>query len=584
MSKKIDKKQTQTIKRVLQELKPYRFHLIVSLICAAFTVVFTLMIPVYIGEAVDCMVGVDNIDTAGLWRIVGKMAFAIAGTFIFQWIMNRLNNYVTYDVTKNMRQKAFDKMMIMPIRHIDGHSHGDYMSRITTDADVFSDGLLMGFSQLFTGVLTILGTIIFMVRVNAVIALVVIVFTPVSLLVAKFIAQKTYAMFQLQAKNRGEQTSYANEMIEQQRVVAAFAYRENAKEEFSVLNQKLADSSLKATFFSSITNPATRFVNSLIYSGVGVAGALLAISGGISVGGLTSFLAYASQYAKPFNEISGVVTELQNALACGARIFEMMDEKPVEESDENFLQNVEGTIEFSDVSFSYDPAKPLIEHLNLSIKPGWRVAIVGPTGSGKTTLINLLMRFYEITGGSITIDGVDIRSITRKNLREQFGMVLQETWLMEGTIRDNLLVANPDATQEEMVAAAKMSHAHGFIKRLPQGYDTFITSDDGSLSQGERQLLCITRVMLALPPMLILDEATSSIDTRTEMKIQSAFQTMMEGRTSFVVAHRLSTIREADVILYMQDGKVLEQGNHKELLAKGGYYAKLYRKQFGLEE
>ena len=584
MSKKIDKKQTQIIKRVLQELKPYRFHLIASLICAAFTVVFTLMIPVYIGEAVDCRVGVDNIDTAGLWKIVGKMAFAIAGTFIFQWIMNRLNNYVTYDVTKNMRQKAFDKMMIMPIRHIDGHSHGDYMSRITTDADVFSDGLLMGFSQLFTGVLTILGTIIFMVRVNAVIALVVIVFTPVSLLVAKFIAQKTYAMFQLQAKNRGEQTSYANEMIEQQRVVAAFAYRENAKEEFSVLNQKLADSSLKATFFSSITNPATRFVNSLIYSGVGVAGALLAISGGISVGGLTSFLAYASQYAKPFNEISGVVTELQNALACGARIFEMMDEKPVEESDENFLQNVEGTIEFSDVSFSYDPAKPLIEHLNLSIKPGWRVAIVGPTGSGKTTLINLLMRFYEITGGSITIDGVDIRSITRKNLREQFGMVLQETWLMEGTIRDNLLVANPDATQEEMVAAAKMSHAHGFIKRLPQGYDTFITSDDGSLSQGERQLLCITRVMLALPPMLILDEATSSIDTRTEMKIQSAFQTMMEGRTSFVVAHRLSTIREADVILYMQDGKVLEQGNHKELLAKGGYYAKLYRKQFGLEE
>lgn len=584
MSKKIDKKQTQIIKRVLQELKPYRFHLIASLICAAFTVVFTLMIPVYIGEAVDCMVGVDNIDTAGLWKIVGKMAFAIAGTFIFQWIMNRLNNYVTYDVTKNMRQKAFDKMMIMPIRHIDGHSHGDYMSRITTDADVFSDGLLMGFSQLFTGVLTILGTIIFMVRVNAVIALVVIVFTPVSLLVAKFIAQKTYAMFQLQAKNRGEQTSYANEMIEQQRVVATFAYRENAKEEFSVLNQKLADSSLKATFFSSITNPATRFVNSLIYSGVGVAGALLAISGGISVGGLTSFLAYASQYAKPFNEISGVVTELQNALACGARIFEMMDEKPVEESDENFLQNVEGTIEFSDVSFSYDPAKPLIEHLNLSIKPGWRVAIVGPTGSGKTTLINLLMRFYEITGGSITIDGVDIRSITRKNLREQFGMVLQETWLMEGTIRDNLLVANPDATQEEMVAAAKMSHAHGFIKRLPQGYDTFITSDDGSLSQGERQLLCITRVMLALPPMLILDEATSSIDTRTEMKIQSAFQTMMEGRTSFVVAHRLSTIREADVILYMQDGKVLEQGNHKELLAKGGYYAKLYRKQFGLEE
>lgn len=584
MSRKIDKKQSQTLKRVLKELKPYRLALVASLICAAFTVVFTLMIPVYIGEAVDCMVGVNRIDIPGLLHILEKMVIAIAGTFLFQWIMNRLNNYVTYDVTKTMRQKAFDKMMIMPIRHIDGHSHGDYMSRITTDADVFSDGLLMGFSQLFTGVLTILGTIIFMVRVNWMIALVVIVFTPVSLLVAKFIAQKTYAMFQLQAKNRGEQTSYANEMIEQQRVVAAFAYGEQAKTKFGELNRKLADSSLKATFFSSITNPATRFVNSLIYAGVGVAGALLAISGGITVGGLTSFLAYASQYAKPFNEISGVVTELQNALACGARIFEMMDEKPVEESDENFLQNVQGTIEFSDVSFSYDPAKPLIEHLNLSIQPGWRVAIVGPTGSGKTTLINLLMRFYEITGGSITIDGVDIRSITRKNLREQFGMVLQETWLMEGTIRDNLLVANPHATEEEMVAAAKMSHAHGFIKRLPKGYDTPISSDDGSLSQGERQLLCITRVMLALPPMLILDEATSSIDTRTEMKIQSAFQTMMEGRTSFVVAHRLSTIREADVILYMQDGKVLEQGNHKELLAKGGYYAKLYRKQFGLEE
>lgn len=580
MSTKNEIKQSQVIKRVLVELKTYRLQIVLSLICAVLTVIFTLLVPVLTGKAVDCMIGSGQIQWDGLYQILEKMALAIVGTCFFQWLMNRINNYITYDITKNMRQKAFEKMLVMPIKNIDSHSHGDYMSRIATDADVFSDGLLMGFTQLFTGVLTILGTIFFMVRVSLPIALVVIVLTPVSLLVAKFVASRTYAMFQLQAKHRGEQTAYADEMIENQSVVSAFSYNEKAKEEFDVLNDRLADSSLKATFYSSITNPTTRFVNSLIYSGVGVAGAILAISGGITVGGLTSFLGYASQYAKPFNEISGVVTELQNAIACAARIFEIIDAPAVEESRENHLSDVEGKIVFEDVAFSYDPSKPLIEHLNLTVEPGQRIAIVGPTGSGKTTLINLLMRFYDTTHGKITIDGVDIRSIPRTNLREKFGMVLQETWLKEGTIRENLLFANPDATEEEMVQAARTSHAHEFIKRLPNGYDTYIKGDDGSLSQGEKQLLCIARLMLALPPMLILDEATSSIDTRTEMKIQEAFQTMMEGRTTFVVAHRLSTIREADVILYMQDGQVLEQGNHQELLEKNGYYAKLYRSQF----
>lgn len=580
MSTKNEIKQSQVIKRVLVELKTYRLQIVLSLICAVLTVIFTLLVPVLTGKAVDCMIGSGQIQWDGLYQILEKMALAIVGTCFFQWLMNRINNYITYDITKNMRQKAFEKMLVMPIKNIDSHSHGDYMSRIATDADVFSDGLLMGFTQLFTGVLTILGTIFFMVRVSLPIALVVIVLTPVSLLVAKFVASRTYAMFQLQAKHRGEQTAYADEMIENQSVVSAFSYNEKAKEEFDVLNDRLADSSLKATFYSSITNPTTRFVNSLIYSGVGVAGAILAIFGGITVGELTSFLGYASQYAKPFNEISGVVTELQNAIACAARIFEIIDAPAVEESRVNHLSDVEGKIVFEDVAFSYDPSKPLIEHLNLTVEPGQRIAIVGPTGSGKTTLINLLMRFYDTTHGKITIDGVDIRSIPRANLREKFGMVLQETWLKEGTIRENLLFANPDATEEEMVQAARTSHAHEFIKRLPNGYDTYIKGDDGSLSQGEKQLLCIARLMLALPPMLILDEATSSIDTRTEMKIQEAFQTMMEGRTTFVVAHRLSTIREADVILYMQDGKVLEQGNHQELLEKNGYYAKLYRSQF----
>lgn len=580
MSTKNEIKQSEVLKRVFSELKGYRMQIVLSLLCAILTVIFTLLIPVLTGKAIDCMLGVGEIRWSALLAVLEKMTVVIAGTFFFQWVMNRINNYITYDITKNMRQKAFNKMLVMPIKNIDAHSHGDYMSRIATDADVFSDGLLMGFTQLFTGVLTIIGTIFFMVRVSLPIALVVIVLTPVSLLVAKFVAGRTYTMFQLQAKHRGEQTAYADEMIENQAIVSAFSYNETAKKEFDVLNERLADSSFQATFYSSLTNPSTRFVNSLIYSGVGVAGALLAIAGGITVGGLTSFLGYASQYAKPFNEISGVVTELQNAIACAARIFEIIDAPEVEESDAQHLDEVKGRIVFEDVAFSYDPAKPLIEHLNLSVEPGQRIAIVGPTGSGKTTLINLLMRFYETTQGSITVDGVDIRCIPRANLRENFGMVLQETWLKEGTIRENLMFANPNATEEQMIQAAKTSHAHEFIKRLPKGYDTYIKGDDGNLSQGEKQLLCIARLMLALPPMLILDEATSSIDTRTEMKIQEAFQKMMEGRTTFVVAHRLSTIREADVILYMQDGKVLEQGNHKELLQKNGYYAKLYRSQF----
>lgn len=580
MSTKKEIEQSEVLKRVFSELKGYRMQIVLSLLCAVLTVIFTLLIPVLTGKAIDCMLGVGEIRWSALLAVLEKMTVVIAGTFFFQWVMNRINNYITYDITKNMRQKAFNKMLVMPIKNIDAHSHGDYMSRIATDADVFSDGLLMGFTQLFTGVLTIIGTIFFMVRVSLPIALVVIVLTPVSLLVAKFVAGRTYTMFQLQAKHRGEQTAYADEMIENQAIVSAFSYNETAKKEFDVLNERLADSSFQATFYSSLTNPSTRFVNSLIYSGVGVAGALLAIAGGITVGGLTSFLGYASQYAKPFNEISGVVTELQNAIACAARIFEIIDAPEVEESDAQHLDEVKGRIVFEDVAFSYDPAKPLIEHLNLSVEPGQRIAIVGPTGSGKTTLINLLMRFYETTQGSITVDGVDIRCIPRANLRENFGMVLQETWLKEGTIRENLMFANPNATEEQMIQAAKTSHAHEFIKRLPKGYDTYIKGDDGNLSQGEKQLLCIARLMLALPPMLILDEATSSIDTRTEMKIQEAFQKMMEGRTTFVVAHRLSTIREADVILYMQDGKVLEQGNHKELLQKNGYYAKLYRSQF----
>lgn len=575
-----EKNQAAILGRILRELKPFLGHILLSLFCALITVILTLEIPVLTGQAVDCILGPGRVDFPGLFAVLRRMAVVVAATFFSQWIMNRLNNYITYRVTCNMRQQAFAKMIRLPLRDIDGHSHGDYMSRIVTDADVFSDGLLMGFTQLFTGVLTIVGTIGFMLNISVPIALVVILLTPVSLLMAKFIATRTYAMFQLQAKRRGEQTSLVEEMIEHKKVVRLFNYEREAQKAFDAGNELLADSSMKATFYSSITNPATRFVNSLIYAGVGVSGAMLAVYGGISVGALTSFLGYANQYAKPFNEISGVVTELQNALACAARLFEMADMPLEEEQVKTTLEKPEGRVKFENVAFSYDPERPLIRNLNLTVEPGQRVAIVGPTGSGKTTLINLLMRFYEVDEGRITIDGVDIRDISKDNLRSSFGMVLQETWLKEGTVMENLRMANPDASQEEVVAAAKAAHAHEFIRRLPKKYDTVLGEDGGSLSQGQKQLLCIARVMLHLPPMLILDEATSSIDTRTEMKIQEAFGRMMVGRTTFVVAHRLSTIRESDLILYMQDGQVLEQGTHESLLAKNGYYAKLYYSQF----
>ena len=575
-----EKNQAAIFGRILRELKPFLGHILLSLFCALITVVLTLEIPVLTGQAVDCIAGSGRVDFPQLFSVLRRMAVVVAATFFSQWIMNRLNNYITYRVTCNMRQQAFAKMIRLPLKDIDSHSHGDYMSRIVTDADVFSDGLLMGFTQLFTGVLTIIGTIGFMLNISVPIALVVILLTPVSLLMAKFIATRTYTMFQLQAKRRGEQTALVEEMIEHKKVVRLFDYESKAREAFDAGNKLLADSSMKATFYSSITNPATRFVNSLIYAGVGVSGAVLAVYGGITVGALTSFLGYANQYAKPFNEISGVVTELQNALACAARLFEMADMPLEEEKVKETLEKPAGRVRFENVAFSYDSDRPLIRNLNLSVEPGQRVAIVGPTGSGKTTLINLLMRFYEVDAGRITIDGVDIRDISKDNLRSSFGMVLQETWLKEGTVMDNLRMANPDASQEEVIAAAKAAHAHEFIRRLPKKYETVLGEDGGSLSQGQKQLLCIARVMLHLPPMLILDEATSSIDTRTEMKIQEAFGQMMEGRTTFVVAHRLSTIRESDVILYMQDGQVVEQGTHESLLAKNGYYAKLYYSQF----
>lgn len=578
----MDKKFSQSAicRRILKELKPFLGAILLSLVCALITVILTLNIPVLTGKAVDCIVGVHQVDFDGLLAVLRQMAVVVAATFFSQWMMNRLNNYVTYRVTCNMRQRAFEKMIGMPLAEIDRHSQGDYMSRIVTDADVFSDGLLMGFTQLFTGVLTIVGTIGFMLRINLWIALVVILLTPVSLLVARFIANRTYAMFRLQAKYRGQQTSLVEEMIEHKKVVRLFSYENRAKEMFDEGNALLSDSALKATFYSSITNPATRFVNSLIYAGVGISGAVLCVMGGITVGALTSFLGYASQYAKPFNEISGVVTELQNAFACAARIFEMMDVCLPVEQVKNQLGETEGRVCFEHVAFSYDKERPLITDLNLQVKPGQKVAIVGPTGSGKTTLINLLMRFYEVDEGRITVDGKDIRECSKADLRRNFGMVLQETWLKEGTILENLSMANPEATREQIVEAAKAAHAHEFIRRLPKQYDTVLGADGGSLSQGQKQLLCIARLMLHLPPMLILDEATSSIDTRTEMKIQEAFGRMMKGRTTFVVAHRLSTIREADIILFMKDGQVVEQGNHKSLLAKNGYYAKLYYSQF----
>ena len=584
MAKKMEAGQTQTLKKVLHYMKPYRFFLLLSVILAAITVASTLYLPLLIGKAVDCIVGKGNVNFDGLIAVLIKMAVMIGITSLAQWIMNVCNNKLTYQIVRDIRNEAFEKIEVLPLKYIDGHAHGEIVSRVIADVDQFADGLLMGFTQLFTGVITILGTIGFMLSVNVGITIVVLVVTPVSLFVASFIAKRTFSMFKAQSETRGEQTALIDEMIGNQKIVQAFGQEKDAIEKFDEINGRLQTCSLKAIFFSSITNPSTRFVNSLVYTGVGIFGALAAINGRLTVGQLSSFLSYANQYTKPFNEISGVVTELQNAIACAGRVFELIEEKSQVSEVENAvsLQHVDGKVELKDVAFSYVPEQKLIENFNLQVKPGERVAIVGPTGCGKTTVINLLMRFYDVNSGSISVEDVDIREMTRHSLRAGYGMVLQETWLRAGTIRDNITVGKPDATQEEIEAAAKACHAHSFIMRLPEGYDTVISEDGGSLSQGQKQLLCITRVMLCLPPMLILDEATSSIDTRTEIKIQDSFAKMMNGRTSFIVAHRLSTIREADVILVMKDGHIIEQGNHEELLAKNGFYANLYNSQFAV--
>lgn len=577
-------KHKSTIKRILAYIGHYKWGVLASLVLAAITVASTLYLPVLIGYAVDCIVSAGHVDFTKLTGILGKMAVMIAITAISQWLMNHINNVITYRVVKDIRTKAFDHLEILPLKYIDSHPSGDVVSRIIADIDQFSEGLLMGFTQLFTGVITILGTLGFMFSINPLIAIVVVCVTPVSLVVASFIAKKTYVMFKAQSETRGELTSLVDEMLGNQKVVQAFGHEDEAQESFEEINERLRGYSLKAIFFSSITNPATRFVNSLVYASVGVAGAFAAVRGYLSVGQLSSFLSYANQYTKPFNEISGVVTELQNALASAARVFALIDEEPItpEDADAVDLKQAEGSVELDHVNFSYVPEKSLIEDFNLSVKPGQRIAIVGPTGCGKSTVINLLMRFYDVKSGAVKVDGNDVRHMTRRSLRANYGMVLQETWLKSGTIRDNIAYGKPDATEEEIIRAAKEAHAHSFIKRMPEGYNTVITEDGGNLSQGQKQLLCIARVMLCLPPMLILDEATSSIDTRTEIRIQKAFATMMKGRTSFIVAHRLSTIREADVILVMRDGHIIEQGNHESLLAKNGFYAQLYNSQFAV--
>ena len=574
--------QRQTLGKVLRYIKKYWFYLAASIVMASVTVALTLYLPILTGRVIDLVIGKGQVDYTGVFAILKQMAVIIALTAAAQWIMNVCNNKMTYRIVQDIRNEAFQRIEILPLKYIDAHSYGEVVSRVIADVDQFADGLLMGFTQFFTGVITILGTLGFMLSVNVAITGVVVLVTPLSFFVAGFIAKKTFTMFKLQSETRGEQTALIEEMIGNQKVVQAFSHEDVALEVFDESSGRLRDCSLRAIFFSSITNPSTRFVNNLVYAGVAVTGAVYAIRGGISVGQLSCFLTYANQYTKPFNEISGVVTELQNALACAARIFALIEEEPQvpEKADAEVLRDVEGRVDLSHVAFSYVPEKQLITDFNLSVKPGQRVAIVGPTGCGKTTVINLLMRFYDVNEGKICVDGADIREVTRKSLRANYGMVLQETWLKAGTIRDNIVMGKPEATQEEIIAAAKASHAHSFIKRLPQGYDTPIGEDGGSLSQGQKQLLCITRVMLCLPPMLILDEATSSIDTRTEIRIQKAFATMMKGRTSFIVAHRLSTIREADVILVMKDGDIIEQGNHETLLAEKGFYAKLYESQF----
>lgn len=578
-----------TLKKVLKYVGRHGFLMAVSVILAAVTVALTLYAPILIGDAIDLIVGQNNVDFDGIARILIKTAIVIGITAVEQWLMNTINNRITYHVVRDIRNEAFKKIEILPLKYIDAHPSGEIVNRVIADADQFAEGLLMGFTQLFTGVVTILGTLVFLFTISWQIALVVVLVTPLSLFIARFISTRTYRMFHLQSETRGQQTAFIDEMIGSQKVVQAFSHEDEALEKFDEINERLADCSLKATFFSSLTNPSTRFVNSVVYAGVALSGALICIATAgtanpFTIGQLSCCLSYSNQYTKPFNEISGVITELQNALACASRIFELIEEEPQVSEPANAvtLNNVEGSVELSDVEFSYVPDRKLIEGLNLSVQPGQRIAIVGPTGCGKTTIINLLMRFYDVNGGSIKVEGNDIRDVTRNSLRSSYGMVLQETWLKSGTIRDNIVMGKPDATDEEVIAAAKASHAHSFIKRLPQGYDTVITEDGGNLSQGQKQLLCITRVMLCLPPMLILDEATSSIDTRTEIKIQEAFARMMKGRTSFIVAHRLSTIREADVILVMKDGHIIEQGNHEQLLKQDGFYAKLYNSQFAV--
>lgn len=572
--------------RVWKHIRKYWFYIVCSLIFAALSVAAQLYVPILTGNAIDHMLGVGKVDFAGVSGIVQTILVAAAVTAVSQWIFGICNNKITYNVSRDLRNAVIAKIQKLPVSYLDAHPTGDLVSRVIADVEQFADGLLMGFTQFFTGILTILGTLGFMLYVNIPITVVVVCVTPLSFVVAGFIAKKTYRNFHMQTEVRGEQTAFINEMIEGQKVVQAFCHENENIRQFDEMNERLQGASLKAIFFSSITNPATRFVNNVVYAGVALVGALFSVAGGITVGQLSCFLSYANQYTKPFNEISGVVTELQNAMACAQRIFELLDEeeRTPDKADARVLteEQVDGTVEISDVSFSYVPERKLIEHFNLSVKPGERVAIVGPTGCGKTTLINLLMRFYDVDAGQIRVSGTDIRDISRNSLRRSYGMVLQDTWLKSGTIYENIAYGKPDATKDQVITAAKAAHAHSFIKRLPDGYDTVITEDGGNISQGQKQLLCIARVMLCLPPMLILDEATSSIDTRTEIKIQQAFAKMMEGRTSFIVAHRLSTIREADIILVMENGKIIEQGNHEELLRKQGFYAKLYNSQYEL--
>ena len=582
----------KTLRKVLRYIRRYRVFLVLSILLAGATVAGTLYVPILVGNAIDRIVAPGAVDFGAVAAILLRIGIVIGITALLQWLMNSINNRITFHVIRDVRDEAFRKIEILPLSYLDAHSSGEIVSRVIADVDQFADGLLMGFTQLFTGVVTILGTLTFMLSINRKIALVVVVLTPLSLFVARFIARKTYRMFQLQSETRGKQTALIDEMIGNQKVVQAFSHESESLEQFDLINRDLQKCSLRATFFSSLTNPTTRFVNNIVYACVALAGALAVLGGWFSVGAaftvgsLSCLLSYANQYTKPFNEISGVVTELQNALACAARIFELIEETPQipDAPDAAALQRAEGRVTLENVAFSYSPDRKLIENLNLSVKPGQRIAIVGPTGCGKTTLINLLMRFYDVNSGSICVEGHDIRALTRKSLRSNYGMVLQETWLKSGTIRDNIAMGKPDATREEIIAAAKASHAHSFIRRLPDGYDTVIPEDGGGLSQGQKQLLCIARVMLCLPPMLILDEATSSIDTRTELKIQHAFAQLMQGRTSFIVAHRLSTIREADVILVMRDGHIIEQGNHEELLRQNGFYAMLYNSQFDSAE